>query len=67
MKFSFCNEENSYSYKGLAKVDDACEGLEVSIILNINYDTSLGVCKVPSTLEGMKIRLLKAVRKVRIL
>ena len=62
VKVVFCNEEKCYSYKGLEKVDGACEGSEVRITDNINDDTSLDAYKGPPTLEVVKIRLLKEVR-----
>ena len=64
MKVTFCNEENSDSYKGLAKVDGAFEGSEVSIMEKINDDRSLDEFKGPPTLEVQNIRLLKPVQKV---
>ena len=46
-------------------VDDSGEGSVMSIMENINDDTSLDVCKVPPSLEVGKTRLLKSVRQVR--
>ena len=54
-KFIFCNEDNSDSYKGLANIDDAGEGPEVSISEKINNDKSLDACKGPPKLEVGKI------------
>ena len=54
MKVALCNEEKSDSYKGLAKVDGAGEGSEMSITENIKDEKSLDACKVPPTLEMRK-------------
>ena len=54
MKVALCNEEKSDSYKGLAKVDGAGEGSEMSITENIKDEKSLDACKVPPTLEVRK-------------
>ena len=51
VKFELCNEYQSDSYKGLAKVDGSGKGSEVRITENINDDTSLDACKGPPTLE----------------
>ena len=67
VKVALCNEYNIDSYKGLTMFDDAGGGSEVGIMNNINDETILDACKGLPTLEVGKIRLLKALRQVRVL